>query len=49
VKSLVVGENIGGVEEPDVDDDASLKGVKASGPTGEEVLDDTPGASLLCK
>ncbi|GAB1319265.1 Telomerase protein component 1 [Madurella fahalii] len=46
VKSLVIDQDrtTARKEEDDVDDDeASLEGVKVSGPTGEEILDEDPG------
>jgi hypothetical protein len=45
VKSQEIREGEGGAaakEETEVEDTASLEGVKVSGPTGEETLDDTP-------
>ncbi|KAK3306749.1 uncharacterized protein B0T15DRAFT_510099 [Chaetomium strumarium] len=43
VKSQEIGEGSATAkEETEVEDAASLEGVKVSGPTGEETLDDTP-------
>ncbi|KAJ4300097.1 Telomerase protein component 1 [Collariella sp. IMI 366227] len=44
VRSEEIGE--GGGEGKGEDDTASFEGVKVSGPTGEEVLDEAPGAGV---